>query len=69
MFAVLFFLMLFTLGIGSATSLIGCVITVICDDFPHIQRWKITIAVCTVTFFVGLVYVTPVSFFFFKLIY
>ena len=45
-FAVLFFLMLITLAIGSATGLTGCVITIICDDFPQIERWIITAIVC-----------------------
>jgi len=58
-FAVLFFLMLFTLGVGSAASLTGCVITVICDALPHIKRWKITSVTCAVGFLLGLVYVTP----------
>ncbi|RXG54345.1 Sodium-dependent nutrient amino acid transporter 1 [Armadillidium vulgare] len=35
LFAVLFFLMLFTLGVGSASALTGCVITVITDKFQN----------------------------------
>lgn len=59
LFAVLFFLMLFTLGVGSAVSLTGCVITVVCDAFPNWKRWMITLVICTIGFFIGLVYVTP----------
>ncbi|KAK2714104.1 sodium-dependent nutrient amino acid transporter 1-like isoform X2 [Artemia franciscana] len=59
LFAVLFFLMLFTLGVGSASSLTGCVITVINDDFPQWKRWKITAVVAVIGFCCGLVYVTP----------
>ena len=61
LFAVLFFLMLFTLGVGSATSLTGGIITIVCDQFPRLLRWQVTLAVCVVGFFSGLIYVTPVS--------
>jgi len=53
--------MLFTLGVGSASSLAGCVITVINDDFPQWKKWKITAVVSVIGFACGLVYVTPVS--------
>ncbi len=60
LFSVLFFLMLFTLGIGSAVSLIGGVVTIICDAFPTWKRWLVTAVVCFASFLAGLVYVTPV---------
>ena len=47
LFAVLFFLMLITLAIGSATGLTGCIVTIICDEFPKWPRWVVTIAVCS----------------------
>jgi solute carrier family 6 amino acid transporter-like protein 5/7/9/14 len=59
LFAVLFFLMLFTLGVGSATALTGCVITIICDAFPHFKRWMVTVVISVVGFIIGLVYITP----------
>ena len=59
MFAVLFFLMLFTLGVGSATSLTGGIITIIHDQFPKLKKSWITTGVCIVGFFAGLIYVTP----------
>ncbi|XP_046656086.1 sodium-dependent nutrient amino acid transporter 1-like isoform X1 [Daphnia pulicaria] len=59
LFAVLFFLMLFTLGVGSAVSLCGCIITVICDAFPNWKRWMVTLVICSSGFLLGLVYVTP----------
>ena len=62
LFAVLFFLMLFTLGIGSAVSLTGCVITIICDAFPNWKRWMVTVSICIAGFLLGLIYVTPVQF-------
>jgi len=59
LFAVLFFLMLFTLGIGSAVSLAGCVITIICDAFPNWKRWAVVTFICCAGFILGLIYVTP----------
>ncbi|CAL8123743.1 unnamed protein product [Orchesella dallaii] len=59
LFAVLFFMMLFTLGVGSATSLAGGIITIFCDQFPSIARWKVTTVICVIGFFSGLIYVTP----------
>lgn len=60
LFAVLFFLMLFTLGVGSAVSLTGCVITIVCDAFPTWKRWIVTLTISCVGFLLGLVYITPV---------
>lgn len=53
--------MLLTLGIGSAASLAGCVITIICDEFPHWKRWIVVTAIGVIGFFCGLLYITPVS--------
>lgn len=58
-FACFFFLMLFTLGMGSATALTGVVITVVCDNLPHLSRFKVTAGVCLLGFLLGLFYVTP----------
>jgi SNF family Na+-dependent transporter len=60
LFAVLFFLMLFTLGIGSTIADVGAVVTLFADQFPKVPRWKITAIFCISAFLVGLVYVTPV---------
>jgi solute carrier family 6 amino acid transporter-like protein 5/7/9/14 len=60
LFAVLFFLMLITLAIGSAAGLTSCVTTILCDDFPSVKRWIITAIVCVASFFIGLIYLTPV---------
>lgn len=60
-FSVVFFLMLYTLGIGSAVALAAAVVSVICDQFPHFKYWMVTLAICTFGFLVGLVYITPVS--------
>jgi flagellar biosynthesis protein FliR len=55
--------MLITLAIGSAAGLTSCVITILCDDFPSVKRWIITATVCISSFFIGLIYVTPVRYF------
>ncbi|CAL4207512.1 unnamed protein product, partial [Meganyctiphanes norvegica] len=58
-FSVLFFLMLFTLGVGSLAADTGVVITVVCDQFPTWKRPVVTFCICLISFLVGLVYVTP----------
>lgn len=60
LFSVLFFFMLFVLGIGSNVGMTSCVYTAIKDRFSHLSPWKIVIPVATVQFFIGLMYVTPV---------
>lgn len=60
LFAVLFFLMLLTLGVGSAAALTSNVITIVCDQFPKWKKVYVTLAVCISGFLIGLVYVTPV---------
>ncbi|XP_045603301.1 sodium-dependent nutrient amino acid transporter 1 isoform X2 [Procambarus clarkii] len=59
LFAVLFFLMLFTLGVGSAAGLTGNIITIICEQFPAIPKFYVTVIICISGFLIGLVYVTP----------
>ncbi|CAL8120169.1 unnamed protein product [Orchesella dallaii] len=59
LFAVLFFLMLFSLGVGSAVSWQMAVITVICDQFPKFSKFYVTAISCFLGFALGLVYVTP----------
>jgi solute carrier family 6 amino acid transporter-like protein 5/7/9/14 len=61
LFAVLFFVMLYVLGVGSAVALVGAVITIICDSFPNLKYAVVASVVCVVGFIAGLVYVTPVS--------
>lgn len=56
----LFFLMLFTLGLGSATGLINGIITVLNDQFPTVSKGKITGGICILGFAIGLGYITPV---------
>ncbi|XP_066988644.1 sodium-dependent nutrient amino acid transporter 1-like [Macrobrachium rosenbergii] len=59
LFAVLFFLMMFTLGVGSSTALTSNIISVFADQFPKVKKFYICMAVCVVNFLFGLIYVTP----------
>ncbi|CAG0893148.1 unnamed protein product [Cyprideis torosa] len=58
-FAVLFFLMMLTLGMGSAVSICNNVVSIICDQFPSIRRLWITIGTCVFGFLAGIIYCTP----------
>lgn len=62
-FSVLFFFMLFVLGVGSNVAMTSCVMTVIRDKFPKVKLWQAAMGTATVGFLIGLVYMTPVSFF------
>ena len=65
-FAVVFFFMLFLLGMGGASALSSSIINIVHDYFPKVKVWKIAIVVVVMEFFIGLIYVTPVSFFLFE---
>ncbi|KAG7166516.1 Sodium-dependent nutrient amino acid transporter 1-like 1, partial [Homarus americanus] len=51
--------MLFTLGVGSAAGLTSNIITIICEQFPSLNKAYATIAICITGFLVGLIYITP----------
>lgn len=59
--AVLFFFMLFVLGIGSAVALQSTVITNVMDNLPKgkFKYWQIAGIGVVINFFLGLCYVTP----------
>ena len=59
LFSVLFFLMLVTLGLGSATGLTSGIIAVVCDTNTRWNRTVVTAIICVIGFLIGLVYVTP----------
>ena len=59
LFSVLFFLMLITLGLGSAMGMISNIITVVCDALPARSRLLITASICLLGLLSGLLYVTP----------
>lgn len=58
-FAVLFFLMLFVLGIGSNIAMTQSIMTVIIDAFPKWKHWQVAIGISFFGFAIGTVYVTP----------
>lgn len=62
LFSVLFFLMLFVLGIGSNVGMASCVITVIRDRFPTLKNWVVALCVGVVGLAIGCIYVTPVRY-------
>jgi solute carrier family 6 amino acid transporter-like protein 5/7/9/14 len=55
----LFFFMLLVLGLGSGTSFVTCVITVILDHFPGLNKKIIATLVCITGFSFATIYVTP----------
>jgi len=59
LFAVLFFLMLITLGMGSASGMVNTVTTVVRDAFPSVSKSIVVGLVCLLGFLAGLVYTTP----------
>ncbi|XP_053966359.1 sodium-dependent nutrient amino acid transporter 1 isoform X1 [Anastrepha ludens] len=59
LFALLFFFMLFVLGVGSNIGMSSCVIAVFKDRFAHIPQWVITIGFAIFSFLCGLIYTTP----------
>ncbi|XP_012538363.1 sodium-dependent nutrient amino acid transporter 1 isoform X2 [Monomorium pharaonis] len=59
LFAVLFFLMLFVLGIGTTVAFCNVIISIIKDQFPQLNQWKIAAVVAILGFSIGIVYCTP----------
>lgn len=60
-FAVLFFLMFFLLGLGSNTGIVTTIVTAVRDRFPQLPNWKVMISIAIYGFCCGLVYITPVG--------
>ncbi|HBG60487.1 MAG: transporter [Omnitrophica WOR_2 bacterium GWF2_38_59] len=58
LFAVLFFIMLITLGIDSAFSLVEAVSTVLHDNYPEIRREDVSMYVCVFGFIAGIIFST-----------
>uniref|UniRef100_A0A1B0DCW9 Sodium-dependent nutrient amino acid transporter 1 n=1 Tax=Phlebotomus papatasi TaxID=29031 RepID=A0A1B0DCW9_PHLPP len=58
-FSALFFLMLFALGIGSNVGMTSCVMTVLRDQFPSLQHWKVVFGIGFVGLSLGSIFVTP----------
>ncbi|XP_043260673.1 sodium-dependent nutrient amino acid transporter 1-like isoform X2 [Colletes gigas] len=58
LFAVLFFLMLFVLGIGTTVAFTNVIVSIIKDKFPEVPNWKISAGVTSCGFLIGIVYCT-----------
>ncbi|XP_034477988.1 sodium-dependent nutrient amino acid transporter 1 [Drosophila innubila] len=58
-FSVLFFLMLFVLGIGSNVGMVSVLTTVLKDQFVKIKQWHIVVFIAIVGYSLGLLYITP----------
>lgn len=58
-FSMMFFIMLFTLGIGSNIGMTSCILTVVRDTFPKLKCWKVVLAIAAVGVSVGSIYTTP----------
>ncbi|XP_053681154.1 sodium-dependent nutrient amino acid transporter 1-like [Anopheles nili] len=59
LFAVLFFLMFFLLGLGSNTGIVTTIVAAIRDRHPHLPNWKVVVSISIFGFACGLVYITP----------
>ncbi|XP_012252388.2 sodium-dependent nutrient amino acid transporter 1-like isoform X1 [Athalia rosae] len=59
LFSVIFFLMLFVLGLGSNVAFCNVVISVITDSFPRVKNWLAALAVSVTGCTIGLIYCTP----------
>jgi solute carrier family 6 amino acid transporter-like protein 5/7/9/14 len=59
LFAVLFFLMFTTLGLGSAVGILSAVTAAFYDAFPGVNQKSVLKICCCVGYCVGLFYVTP----------
>lgn len=56
----LFFFMLFILGVGSNIAMTSCVMTVIRDQFPTLKHWQCACSIAIVGLAFGCFYLTPV---------
>nr|AAO39513.1 RE33779p [Drosophila melanogaster] len=58
-FSLLFFAMLFMLGVGSNVGMVSCIMTVLKDQFVNVKLWIIVVSLSVIGFLVGLIYITP----------
>lgn len=59
-FGIVFFAMLFVLGIGSGVGIVSAIIGIVHDSLPKIKYWHVAASICFCEFLIGLIYVTPV---------
>lgn len=60
-FSIMFFLMLFILGLGSLIAMTSCIITVARDNIKGVKTWHAAISYSIFGFITGSIYTTPVS--------
>lgn len=60
-FSIMFFFMLFILGMGSLIAMTSCVITVVRDKFKGVKTWHAALGYSIFGVLVGMLYTTPVS--------
>nr|XP_022916735.1 sodium-dependent nutrient amino acid transporter 1-like isoform X2 [Onthophagus taurus] len=68
LFSLLFFFMLFLVGLGCLVSMQACVYTAVVENFPNLTRWKVVLGISICGFLIGLVYLTPGGQFIFTLV-
>lgn len=71
LWAILFFLMLFTLGLDSQFTILETVATAVIDSFPRVfrnRRWQLTLLLAIVMFLLGLTCVTNTGIYYLNLI-
>lgn len=68
LFSALFFLMLLTLGIDSAFSLVESVNTALSDRFPSLSKSRVALIVCGWSFCCGIIYSTNAGLYFLDVI-
>ncbi|XP_069966834.1 sodium-dependent nutrient amino acid transporter 1 isoform X1 [Bactrocera oleae] len=59
LFSVLFFFMLFVLGIGTLAALQSALVTIICDQFKLKRFWLASLITTIIEFGISILYVTP----------
>lgn len=68
LFSALFFIVLLTLGIDSAFSLVEAINSALHDRFPKLSLPRISLIVCTIGFLCGLIYTTRAGLYFLDII-
>jgi solute carrier family 6 amino acid transporter-like protein 5/7/9/14 len=59
LFSIVFYPVIFALGVITVTAYVGAVVTVIHDQFPTIPRLYVTSFISVIGFVIGLIFVTP----------
>ncbi|KAF7398690.1 hypothetical protein HZH66_006587 [Vespula vulgaris] len=59
LFSVLFFVMMFVLGIGSSVGMTTSLHVILNEQFPNLKTWQIVLPLCSLGFLIAIIYVTP----------